>query len=83
MDLSALAGVGVFRLWLEPGAFERAHITEHRAIAWSDDVELCADTLYLRLTGRPANTASVISSQRMPEIRASQAALSAKPCYST
>ena len=50
VDLSDLAGRGVFALWEEPGAFENVHITPWRAIAWSDDVELCADALYLRLT---------------------------------
>ena len=52
VDLSDLAGRGVFALWDQPGAFESVRITPWRAIAWSDDVELCADALYLRLTGK-------------------------------
>ncbi len=53
IDLSHLAGKGVFKIWDEPGYFERVHITPHRAIAWDDDIDLCADALYLELTGRP------------------------------
>lgn len=50
IDLSDLAGRGVFTLWEQPGAFENVWITPYRAIAWSEEVELCADSLYLRLT---------------------------------
>lgn len=34
--------------------FERTHITEHRSVAWSDEIELCADALYIRLTCKTA-----------------------------
>ena len=30
---------------------EKVHITEHRSIAWDDEIELCPDALYLQLTG--------------------------------
>ena len=52
IDLSHLAGKGVFKIWDEPGYFEKVHITSHRAIAWDDDIELCADALYMELTGK-------------------------------
>ena len=52
IDLSYLAGNGVFKIWDEPGYFEKVHITSHRAIAWDDDIELCADALYMKLTGK-------------------------------
>ena len=52
LDLSHLAGRGVFAAWDEPGCFERVHIAPHRAIAWSDALELCPDALYMDLTGR-------------------------------
>ena len=51
VDLSHLAGKGVFKAWDDRAFFERVHIAPSRAIAWSDDVDLCADALYLRLTG--------------------------------
>ena len=53
VDLSDLEGRGVFAAWSDRAFFERAHITPHRSIAWSDEIELCADALYLRLTGKP------------------------------
>lgn len=52
IDLAEFAGRGVFKLWDDPGAFERAHIGEFGQVAWSDEVEMCADALYLRLTGK-------------------------------
>jgi hypothetical protein len=52
LDLSHLAGRGVFAAWDEPGYFERVHIALHGAIAWNDDLELCPDALYLQLTGK-------------------------------
>ena len=52
LDLSHLAGRGVFAAWDEPGCFERVHIAPHRAIAWSDELELCPDALYMDLTGK-------------------------------
>lgn len=54
IDLSHLAGKGIFSAWNEPGRFEEVHIAEHRAIAWNDDMELCPDTLYMQLTGKIA-----------------------------
>ena len=50
IDLSDVAGSGVFRIWDEPGYFDKVHIAPHRAIAWDDDVELCADSLHWELT---------------------------------
>lgn len=52
VDLSDLAGHGVFRAWDERGAFETVHISAHGSIAWTDELELCPDALYLQLTGK-------------------------------
>ena len=52
VDLSDMTGKGVFKAWDEPGCFEQVHIAPHRAIAWSDDLELCPDALYMELTGK-------------------------------
>ena len=52
VDLSRLAGRGVFKLWEIPGTFQAVHIAPTGGIAWGDDVELCPDALYLRLTGK-------------------------------
>lgn len=52
IDLSHLARKGVFKIWDKPGYFEKVHITSHRAIAWDDDIELCADALYMQITDK-------------------------------
>jgi hypothetical protein len=52
VDLSDLAGRGVFALWDEPGAFENVSIGGRREVRWSDTVELCPDALYLEITGK-------------------------------
>ncbi len=49
IDLSHVAGRGVFTAWNEPGCFEGVHIAPHRAIAWGDELELCPDALYMGL----------------------------------
>ena len=53
VDLSHLAGRGVFVLWNEPGCFEAVSITPDGGVAWGEDIELCPDALYLQLTGKP------------------------------
>ena len=52
IDLSGRVGRGVFKIWGEPGVFESAAISPHRTIRWSEDAELCADAVYLEITGR-------------------------------
>ena len=52
VDLSRLAGSGMFAAWNKSGYFENVHIAPHRAIAWDDDLELCPDALYMELTGK-------------------------------
>ena len=52
VDLSDLAGREVFEAWDNPGRFEKVHIGSHREIKWDDDIELCADSLFLKLTGK-------------------------------
>ena len=53
VDLSAIAGRGVFEVWLDRAFFERVHISRHGSIAWNDEIELCPDALYyMQLTGK-------------------------------
>ena len=52
VDLSHLAGKGVFALWDDYAAFEKVYIGSHREIAWSDEVEICPDTIYMTITGK-------------------------------
>ena len=52
VDLSHLAGRGVFEAWNDRACFEAVYVTEYDAIAWSEEIELCPDALYMRLTGK-------------------------------
>ena len=52
IDLSDLAGHEVFEPWNDLVFFERVHIGSHREVKWDDEIELCADSLYLKLTGK-------------------------------
>lgn len=51
-DLSDFAGRGVFALWDDYPAFENVRIGSSGQIAWNDDVEMSAESLYLRITGK-------------------------------
>ncbi len=52
VDLSHLAGKGVFAVWDKEGVFAEVTLGPHGAIEWPGDVDLCPDALYLRLTGK-------------------------------
>ncbi len=52
IDLSHLAGRGVFEAWKNRAFFETVHIAPPGAIAWGEDLELCPDALYMQLTGK-------------------------------
>jgi hypothetical protein len=52
VDLSSDVGKGVFAAWNDPEAFGCFRIERNgRAIVWSDEVDACADALYLEITG--------------------------------
>ena len=53
VDLSHLAGQGVFLRWDDRKFFESVGFGEGGAIAWGNNIELCPDTLYAQLTGKP------------------------------
>lgn len=52
VDLSDLAGKGVFQVWDDYAFFEKVHIGSELQIQWDDYIELCPDSLYLKLTGK-------------------------------
>lgn len=52
VDLSDLAGRGVFRAWNDMTFFHSVRLAAHGAIAWGSDIDLCPDAMYLRLTGK-------------------------------
>jgi hypothetical protein len=50
VDLSGLVGKGVFALWCDPRAFEQFRIGSSGELAWGDQIDLCPDALYLKVT---------------------------------
>jgi hypothetical protein len=52
VDLSDLAGKGVFAAWLDPSAFARVRIGSSGELVWDEQVDLCPDAMYLRVTGK-------------------------------
>ncbi len=51
-DLSHLSGRGVFALWNDYQQFRHVRIGPSGELAWSDEIDLCPDALYLRITGK-------------------------------
>ena len=51
VDLSHLAGRGVFGAWADRSFFAEARIGPSGSISWGDGIDVCPDALYLRLTG--------------------------------
>lgn len=52
VDLSHLAGKGVFMLWNDYRNFKKVSVEEGRWLSWADEVEIDADALYMKLTGK-------------------------------
>jgi len=52
VDLSHLAGKGVFSFWDRYENFKNVAVINGRWLAWSDEIDLDADSLYLKLTGK-------------------------------
>lgn len=52
VDLSSLAGRGVFAAWDDPETFAKVRIGPFGELVWPEDIELCPDALYLQVTGR-------------------------------
>jgi hypothetical protein len=52
VDVSDLIGKGVFRALADPTVFGSVSVGDHGEVRWSDDLELCADSLYLQMTGK-------------------------------
>jgi hypothetical protein len=52
VDLSSLAGKGVFEIWENGSCFENVFIDPiSNAIAWNEELDLCPDNLYLEIKG--------------------------------
>ena len=52
LDLSHLAGKGVFAAWNDTAVFNAVFIDPVcHAVAWPGDIQICRDSLYEQLTG--------------------------------
>lgn len=55
VDLAAEVGKSVVEIWRDPAIFAHFQIERGgRALVWPGDVDLCADALYLEITGMTA-----------------------------
>ena len=52
IDLSHLAGQGVFKAWLVPEFFQDVRIVDNDTVLWGNEIDLCPDALYMELTGK-------------------------------
>ena len=52
VDLSHLTGKGVFCLWDDYDVFRKVKIGSSGELVWNDQVDLCPDALYLKLTNQ-------------------------------
>ena len=52
VDLSEPVGKGVFALWSDPLVFEQVRIGSSGELVWDEQVDLCPDALYLKVTGK-------------------------------
>lgn len=51
-DLRELSGKKAFAAWRRPGGFEKVEIGAQGELRWGDQLDLCPDSLYLRITGK-------------------------------
>jgi hypothetical protein len=52
VDLSHLAGKGVFSSWNKYENFKNVSVENCRRLVWPDEIDIDADSLYLKLTGK-------------------------------
>ena len=55
VNLAAEVGHGIFAAWKDPKHFASVSIVHRgRSLEWPGEIDLCADALYLEITGRKA-----------------------------
>lgn len=52
VDLSEFVGKGVFKIWNNYSEFENVSIGNSGELKWGDDIDICPDSIYLKLTGK-------------------------------
>lgn len=55
VDLSDLVGKGVFACWKDQEVFRKVAIGTSGELLWPDNVDMCPDSLYLKITGMTAD----------------------------
>jgi hypothetical protein len=51
VDLSDFAQMPVFAPWKDEAFFKNMKVDGGRNVHWSEDLDLCPDSLYIRITG--------------------------------
>ncbi len=52
VDLEELRNKGIFKAWEKPGVFESVSVGSGGELSWDCGADLCADSLYLKATGK-------------------------------
>ena len=52
VDFSSKARTGVFAFWNNYENFRQARLDEVGALIWNDQIDFCADSLWLQVTGQ-------------------------------
>jgi hypothetical protein len=52
VDLSEFVGRGVFKLWEDYSFFQKISLGSSGEIMWNDQIDLCPDSIYMKLTGK-------------------------------
>jgi len=52
VDFSDHVGVGVFAQWKNYREFQKVHLGPHGELVWNDEIEICSDAMYLKITGK-------------------------------
>lgn len=52
IDLFEYAGQGIFSWWEENDNFMKVSLGPHGEVRWEDQIDLCPDALYMKLTGK-------------------------------
>ena len=69
VDLADLMGHGVFAAWKDESFFRKVSVGEHGELVWDDVVDLCPDSLYLRVSGQTASALLCLCAKTDPPSR--------------
>ena len=64
VDLSDVAGKGVFAAWDDRAFFESVKVNGYRAVRWGEDIDVCSDAIYMEITGKTVDEVLPVASGR-------------------